>query len=56
VVAGIRLGLLERQVDVETRGGRLTICWDGADTPVLMTGPATTVFRGEIEMPDDLAD
>jgi diaminopimelate epimerase len=56
VVAGIRLGLLERQVDVETRGGRLTICWDGADTPVLMTGPATTVFRGEIDMPDDLAD
>jgi diaminopimelate epimerase len=56
VVAGIRLGLLEHQVDVETRGGMLSIAWAGGDAPVLMTGPATTVFRGEIEMPDDLAD
>lgn len=55
VVAGIRLGLLAGPVDVDTRGGRLTIDWTltpGLDAPVLMTGPATTVFHGEIEVPD----
>ena len=52
VVAGIRLGLLDRQVDVQTHGGLLTIAWDGGDSPVLMTGPATTVFEGEVEMPE----
>ena len=54
VVAGIRLGLLDAQVDVQTRGGRLTIAWrDNAahDAPVFMTGPATSVFEGEIELP-----
>jgi diaminopimelate epimerase len=52
VVAGIRLGLLDSRVDVDTRGGRLTIEWAGLGQPVLMTGPATTVFEGEIELPD----
>jgi diaminopimelate epimerase len=56
VVAGIRLGLLDPRVDVETRGGRLTIEWAGASgdlaAPVLMTGPATTVFEGEIDIPE----
>ena len=55
VVAGIRLGLLDQQVDVQARGGRLTIAWAGAadlSAPVLMTGPAVTVFEGEIEVPD----
>jgi len=50
VVAGIRQGLLDAVVDVDTRGGRLTIEWRGGDTPVLMTGPAETVFEGEIEL------
>ena len=50
VVAGIRLGRLDRRVDVQTHGGVLTIEWDGAG-PVLMTGPAVTVFEGEIEVP-----
>ncbi|MGZ3442582.1 MAG: diaminopimelate epimerase, partial [Polyangia bacterium] len=50
VAAGIRLGLLARKVDVETHGGRLTIEWPGDDAPVLMTGPAETVFEGEIEL------
>jgi len=50
VVAGIRLGLLDARVDVEARGGRLTIEWQGADSHVLMTGPAETVFDGEIEL------
>ena len=56
VAAGIRLGLLDARVDVHTRGGVLTIAWAGGDAPVLMTGPATTVFRGEIDLPDNLAD
>jgi diaminopimelate epimerase len=56
VVAGIRLGLLDARVDVETRGGQLTIEWAGAAgnlaAPVLMTGPAVTVFEGEIDIPE----
>jgi diaminopimelate epimerase len=56
VVAGIRLGLLDSRVDVDTRGGRLTIEWAGLGQPVLMTGPATTVFEGEIELPDEQHD
>ena len=55
VVAGIRLGLLEACVDVLTRGGQLTVEWTGGlDAPVLMTGPATTVFEGGIDIPDTL--
>ena len=54
VVAGIRLGLLDARVDVEARGGSLTIEWQGGAhgeaAHVLMTGPATTVFEGEIEL------
>jgi diaminopimelate epimerase len=52
VVAGIRLGRLDARVDVETRGGVLTIEWAGGASPVLMTGPAVTVFEGEIEIPE----
>ena len=50
VVAGIRLGLLDSRVDVETRGGPLTIAWGSGNAPVLLTGPAVTVFEGEIEL------
>jgi diaminopimelate epimerase len=50
VAAGIRLGWLDHRVDVETRGGVLTIEWPGLGQPVLMTGPAETVFEGEIEL------
>jgi diaminopimelate epimerase len=50
VVAGIRLGWLNATVDVHTRGGRLTITWQGEGHPVMMTGPAVTVFEGEIEL------
>lgn len=56
VVAGIRLGLLDACVEVQTHGGVLTIAWAGDDAPVMMTGPATTVFQGEIDVPDDLED
>jgi diaminopimelate epimerase len=56
VVAGIRMGLLDAAVDVDTRGGRLTIEWqglrDGLGSHVFMAGPAHTVFEGEIELQD----
>jgi diaminopimelate epimerase len=52
VVAGIQQGWLDEQVQVHTRGGVLTIQWQGADTSVMMTGPATTVFTGEMEIPE----
>lgn len=50
VVSGIRRGLLDARVRVETRGGALTVRWDGPGRPVLMTGPAVTVFQGEIDL------
>ncbi len=55
VVAGIRLGLLDSPVNVQTRGGLLTVEWSGALTaPVLLTGPATTVFESEIDVPENV--
>lgn len=51
VVAGICRNLLESPVRVETRGGELSIAWAGAGEPVLMTGPAVSVFDAEIELP-----
>jgi diaminopimelate epimerase len=55
VVAGIRLGWLDAgtPVDVDTRGGRLSISWAGPGQPVMMTGPAVKVFDGEIDVPAD---
>ena len=50
VVTGVRMGRLDARVDVDTRGGRLTIEWGGGDSHVLMTGPAQKVFEGEIEL------
>lgn len=52
VVAGTRLGVLDHTVDVLTRGGNLSISWAGGTSPVMMTGPATTVFHGEIDIPE----
>lgn len=55
VVAGILLGELDHRVDVHTRGGLLTIEWAGGEQdPVMMTGPATTVFEGQIHIPEAL--
>lgn len=54
VVAGIRWGCLDSQVEVQTRGGVLHIGWKGGNAPVMMTGPAVTVFQGEIEIPDNV--
>ena len=50
VVAGIQRGLLDKRVTVTTRGGDLGISWEGDGKPVLMTGPAATVFEGEMEI------
>jgi diaminopimelate epimerase len=50
VVAGITRGLLDHEVTVTTRGGDLGISWAGAGAPVMMTGPAVTVFEGEMEI------
>jgi diaminopimelate epimerase len=54
VAAGIRRGLLDSPVRVSTRGGELSIAWAGGGQPVLMTGPAVTVFSADIEIPEDL--
>lgn len=50
VVTGIQRGLLGNKVRVTTRGGDLGISWQGEGKPVLMTGPAVSVFSGEIEI------
>jgi diaminopimelate epimerase len=54
VAAGIRRGLLDAPVLVHTHGGKLTISWDSTkeNEPLLMAGPAATVFAGEIELAD----
>ena len=50
VVAGIRLGLLDAAVEVQTRGGTLRVEWAGGASHVLMTGPAETVFEGTLTL------
>ena len=49
-VSGIQLGTLQSPVKVHTRGGILTISWNGSNSPVMMTGPADIVFEGDIEI------
>ena len=50
VVAGIMRGKLDSPVSVKTRGGGLSIAWGGSQRPVMMTGPAATVFEGTIDL------
>ncbi|MBQ5942044.1 diaminopimelate epimerase [Massilia sp. AB1] len=50
VVAGIRRGLLDSPVRVSARGGELSIAWAGPGQPVYLSGPAVTVFEGEVEI------
>jgi diaminopimelate epimerase len=50
VVAGIRRGLLDSPVRVSARGGELSIAWAGEGAPVYLSGPAVTVFEGEIDI------
>lgn len=47
-VAGIQRGLLQSPVRVSARGGELHISWNGNNAPVMMTGPAVSVFHGEV--------
>jgi len=49
-VAGIRRGLLDSPVRVSAPGGELSVAWAGSRAPVMLTGPAVTVFEGEIEV------
>jgi diaminopimelate epimerase len=48
---GLRLGVFQDAVTLELRGGTLELSWAGDDAPVFMTGPAATVFEGELEWP-----
>ena len=50
VVAGCLQGLLDDTVRVKLRGGELTIQWLGIGSSVFMTGPATTVYEGTIQI------
>ncbi len=50
VAAGIMRGLLDDEVRVTTRGGELTVRWEGEGRPVWMTGPAVTVFEGQVNI------
>lgn len=49
-VAGILNGLTGDRITVELSGGNLEIFWDKKENVIYMTGPATTVFEGEIEI------
>ncbi|MDB5903470.1 MAG: diaminopimelate epimerase, partial [Betaproteobacteria bacterium] len=51
VVAGVMRGALDPAgVTVETRGGELVVSWPGDGRAVMMTGPAVTVFEGEMDL------
>lgn len=50
VVAAIELGQVVSPVDVTLLGGHLTVSWEGRGSPVMMSGPATFVFDGMIEL------
>ncbi len=52
VVAGITRHLLDHTVTVTTRGGDLSITWQGPGHPVWMTGDAVSVFTGELRLPE----
>ncbi|MCX8086766.1 MAG: diaminopimelate epimerase [Rhodocyclaceae bacterium] len=53
-VVGIRRGLLDSPVRVAMKGGELFVAWPGPGQPVRMTGPAVTVFTGEIVIPQEI--
>ncbi|MCY4226218.1 MAG: diaminopimelate epimerase [Gammaproteobacteria bacterium] len=55
VVCGIRDGILDRQVTVHLLGGSITVDWMSELDPVRLTGAVEKVFRGQIEVPDDIA-
>ena len=50
VVWGRLLGWLDEEVEVQLRGGQLVVSWRGEGAPVWMTGPAVTVYEGQVEL------
>lgn len=50
VVVGCLLGQLDDTVEVQLRGGQLSINWRQRDSHVLMTGPVTTVYEGSVQL------
>lgn len=50
VVAGIKHNLIDSNVKASLSGGEVEISWQGENTPVMMTGPATTVYKGQITL------
>lgn len=54
VAVGHRWNLLNDKVDVQLRGGMLTIEWDGSSAPLYMTGPTALVFDGTLTLPESL--
>ena len=50
VVAGRLQGLLDARVSVALPGGTLSIAWAGDNAPVLMTGPACSVYEGRLQI------
>jgi len=53
-VAAILNGKAASEMTVKLLGGDLNIAWAGGDAPVYMTGPAVTVFDGELELPENI--
>lgn len=49
VCGGLYHGL-EKEVDIGLKGGHLVVSWEGEGCPVWMTGPAATVYQGQIEL------
>lgn len=52
VALGIRLGWLDRAVEVQARGGVLRVQWPADDAHLFLSGPAVTVFSGEVDLPE----
>ncbi len=50
MVAGVQRGLLDADATAELKGGELSLNWQGEGHPVIMTGPATTVFEGQVRI------
>jgi diaminopimelate epimerase len=49
-VAAIQQNLVDTSVKLELLGGSLNVEWQGGNQPILMTGPAETVFHGKIKL------
>ena len=49
-VHGIQLGLLDPDVTLQLPGGKLTVSWEGGNSPVWLGGPTASVFDGTISL------